>query len=114
MRAAKSVAACCLGVKADIVLIGEKRIELSVDKVFKVRVETSVELGGEVVDKLVGSSEVSVRFSWRGLSGSTLEPASLIGLVASWRPSNILASSSTLRGKTGKLYKYASLVEGEL
>ena len=61
--ATESAAACCLGVNADIVFMGEKRIELSVDRVFKVRVETSVVLGGEVVVKLLGSSEVSIRSS---------------------------------------------------
>ena len=61
--AAESAVACCSGVNADIVLIGEKRIELSVDRVFEVRVETSVVSGGKVVVKLLGSSEVSVRSS---------------------------------------------------
>ena len=40
----------------DIVSGGVRRIELSVESVLDVRVETSVFSGGEVEDKLVGSS----------------------------------------------------------
>ena len=103
MSAAESAVACCLGVNTDIVLMGEKRIELSVDRVFEVRVVNSVVLGGEVVVNLLGSSEVSVRSSSRVSSETTLEPASLFGLAASRMPVRTLERRAVLRVKDGGL-----------
>ena len=81
----------------DIVSGGVRRIELSVESVLDVRVETSVVSGGEVEDKLVGSSEVSVRGSWRRSSELPFEPVSLGGLAASRVSANVLWRKSRSR-----------------
>ena len=97
----------------DMVSGGVRRIELSVESVLDVRVETSVVSGGEVEDKLVGSSEVSVRGSWRRSSESPFEPVSLGELAASRVSANVLWRKSRSRWKTAALCNNASSLVGE-